>query len=122
VVLHAQLVAGVHLVHYEPGRLEFRPADGAPADLANRLDRALRDWTGERWAVAVSGAPGESTLAEQARDDRQKALAAAAQHPLVRAVIDAFPGAVIRDIRNPLELSRVALAEAPPPSDEEERP
>ena len=103
VVLHGQLMSAVHLVHFEPGRLEFRPHESAPPDLANRLGTALRDWTGERWVVSVSGAEGAPTLNQQARTDRETALAQAAEHPLVKAVMRAFPGAVIRDLRNPLE-------------------
>ncbi|MGK9246636.1 hypothetical protein KXS07_30130 [Inquilinus limosus] len=103
VVLHGQLVSAVHLVHFEPGRLEFRPHLEAPPDLANRLGTALRDWTGERWVVSVSGAEGAPTLSQQARTDRENALAQAAEHPLVKAVMAAFPGAVIRDLRNPLD-------------------
>lgn len=125
VVLHGQLMSAVHLVHFEPGRLEFRPHDSAPPDLANRLGTALRDWTGERWVVSVSGAEGAPTLNQQARTDRENALAQAAEHPLVKAVMSAFPGAVIRDLRNPLEQDEVAgpgaePMPAPDATDEEE--
>ncbi|WP_225768351.1 DNA polymerase III subunit gamma/tau [Inquilinus sp. Marseille-Q2685] len=124
VVLHGQLMSAVHLVHFEPGRLEFRPHDSAPPDLANRLGTALRDWTGERWVVSVSGAEGAPTLTQQARTDRENALAAAAEHPLVKAVMSAFPGAVIRDLRNPLEQDEVAgpAAEPAPDATDEEEP
>jgi DNA polymerase-3 subunit gamma/tau len=103
VVLHGQLMSAVHLVHFEPGRLEFRPHESAPPDLASRLGNALREWTGERWVVDVSGSDGAPTLTQQARTDRENALAQAAEHPMVKAVMSAFPGAVIRDLRNPLE-------------------
>src|SRR3546814_11307316 len=36
-ILHAHLVRDVHVVRYEPGRLEFRPSPQAPRDLANRI-------------------------------------------------------------------------------------
>ncbi|MGL4960377.1 MAG: DNA polymerase III subunit gamma/tau [Inquilinus sp.] len=125
VVLHGQLMSAVHLVHFEPGRLEFRPHVEAPPDLANRLGTALRDWTGERWVVSVSGAEGAPTLNQQARTDRENAMARAAEHPLVKAVMSAFPGAVIRDLRNPVEQDEGPLpgAEpmpAPDATDEEE--
>ncbi|WP_395677409.1 DNA polymerase III subunit gamma/tau [Inquilinus sp.] len=130
VVLHGQLMSAVHLVHFEPGRLEFRPHDSAPPDLANRLGTALRDWTGERWVVSVSGAEGAPTLNQQARTDRENALAQAAEHPMVKAVMSAFPGAVIRDLRNPLEQDGLLLEQdgepapgadpAPDATDEEE--
>ncbi|KGM30063.1 hypothetical protein P409_35320, partial [Inquilinus limosus MP06] len=124
VVLHGQLMSAVHLVHFEPGRLEFRPHDSAPPDLANRLGTALRDWTGERWVVSVSGAEGAPTLTQQARTDRENALAQAAEHPMVKAVMSAFPGAVIRDLRNPLEQDEVAgpAAEPAPDAIDEEEP
>ncbi|MGO1080043.1 DNA polymerase III subunit gamma/tau [Inquilinus sp. CA228] len=124
VVLHGQLMSAVHLVHFEPGRLEFRPHESAPPDLANRLGTALRDWTGERWVVSVSGAEGAPTLNQQARTDRENALARAAEHPLVRAVMSTFPGAVIRDLRNPVEQDDGALPGADPAPDatDEEEP
>ncbi|WP_343716246.1 DNA polymerase III subunit gamma/tau [Inquilinus sp.] len=124
VVLHGQLMSAVHLVHFEPGRLEFRPHVEAPPDLANRLGTALRDWTGERWVVSVSGAEGAPTLTQQARTDRENALAAAAEHPMVKAVMSAFPGAVIRDLRNPLEQDEVVgpAAEPTPDATDEEEP
>ena len=124
VVLHGQLMSAVHLVHFEPGRLEFRPHDSAPPDLANRLGTALRDWTGQRWVVSVSGAEGAPTLTQQARTDRENALAQAAEHPLVKAVMSAFPGAVIRDLRNPLEQDEGAVPGADPAPDaiDEEEP
>ena len=99
VITRAQLRAQMHLVAFEPGRIEFRPADGAPRDLANRLGQRLSEWTGARWVVAVSQAQGEPTLEQQdaSRDSEMKSQVA--QHPLVRAVLDAFPGATIAAVR-----------------------
>ena len=65
-LLRSHLVSNVHLVSFEPGRIEFRPAEGAPRDLANRLGQLLGEWTGMRWVVAVSQAAGAPTLATQA--------------------------------------------------------
>src|SRR3546814_1299268 len=48
-ILHAHLVRDVHVVRYEPGRLEFRPSPQAPRDLANRIGQKLGEWTGRRW-------------------------------------------------------------------------
>ena len=122
VVLHGQLMSAVHLVHFEPGRLEFRPHESAPPDLANRLGTALRDWTGERWVVSISGADGAPTLTQQARTDRENALAQAAEHPMVKAVMAAFPGAAIRDLRNPMEPDGegAVATEASPVADEDD--
>jgi DNA polymerase-3 subunit gamma/tau len=83
----------IHLVHYAPPRLEFRPGPKAPADLAGRLQKRLGDWTGDRWAVVVSSQPGAPTLYETT-------LTGAQAHPLVQAVLAAFPNASIGAVRD----------------------
>jgi DNA polymerase-3 subunit gamma/tau len=101
VILHAHLVGAVHLVQFEPGRIEFRAEPQAPANLANRLAVLLHEWTGRRWVVAVSDQPGAPTLAEHATTVEHAARAEALNHPLVVAVLQAFPGAVIEALRRP---------------------
>ncbi len=112
VITRAQLRSQAHLVLFEPPRIEFRPADNAPRDLASRLGQRLSEWTGMRWVVAISQAAGAPTLEQQdaARDSERRS--AVADHPLVRAVLDAFPGATIAAVRD-----RFAAAE---PAGEEE--
>ncbi len=81
----------VKLANYTPGRIEFEPADGAPADLAARLGRKLQDWTGARWGVSIVSSGGDVTLAE-ARDARKDSLKGQAMaNPVVQAILDAFP-------------------------------
>jgi DNA polymerase-3 subunit gamma/tau len=98
-LLRSHLYAHVHLVRFEPGRIEFRPAVGAPRDLANRLGQLLSGWTRTRWVVSVSSEEGEPTLREQAEAREASLRNEAAQHPLVRAVLEAFPGARIDAVR-----------------------
>ena len=98
-LIRSHLWSHVHLVAFEPGRIELRPQEAAPRDLANRLGQLLGEWTGARWVVAVSQAEGAPTLAE---DEAQRASALrneVAAHPLVRAVLDTFPGATIAAVR-----------------------
>ena len=99
-ILQAHLKNNVHLVRFEPGRIEFRPDEHAPRTLANRLGALLSEWTGRRWVVAISSEPGEPTLAQQesAADRRERAEVTA--HPLVQAAMAAFPGATIEAIRD----------------------
>jgi DNA polymerase-3 subunit gamma/tau len=118
IVLHGQLFSAVRPVRFEWGRFEFQPTVEAPPDLAQRLDRALREWTGERWMVSVVSAPGAPTLAEAALAERQRAFQEARHHPVVRAVLEAFPGAEIRDVRNPLQEAADAVAAAEAPAEE----
>jgi DNA polymerase III subunit gamma/tau len=98
-LLHSHLWSHVHLVHFEPGRMEFRPAAGAPRDLANRLGLLLREWTGIRWMIAVSEAEGEPTLREQEEGRDRDLRNEVASHPLVQAVLKTFPGATITAVR-----------------------
>jgi DNA polymerase-3 subunit gamma/tau len=99
-LIRSHLREHVHLIAFEPGRIEFRPSDGAPSNLANRISQLLGEWTGERWLVARSeAAPGDPTLREQEerreRDQRNEVV----RHPLVQAVLETFPGATIAAIR-----------------------
>jgi len=114
-LLRLHLWAHCHLVSFEPGRIEFRPAEGAPRDLANRLMQLLGEWTGTHWVVAVSQAEGEPTLAEQATQRDGELRNEVAGHPLVRAVLDTFPGATIAAVRE-------RFAAAGPASEADEAP
>ena len=79
----------------------MRPIEGAPRDLTNKLGELLGEWTGRRWVVSVSGEPGEPTLEEQAEARAAIVKSEAARHPLVRAVLEAFPGARIEACARP---------------------
>ncbi|QIE57642.1 DNA polymerase III subunit gamma/tau [Pikeienuella piscinae] len=103
----------VHLVRYAPGRIEFAPAERAPADLAQVLGARLTAWTGARWMVAVTREPGEATISEARRAAERAAVEAVAAHPLVAAALAAFPGARIAAIRDPVQ------ADAAPAPDED---
>ena len=65
IALKSALERDLRLVRFEEGRIEFALAEGASRDLPNDLKRALDDWTGRRWAVALSSEPGAATLHEQ---------------------------------------------------------
>ena len=99
-VLSAMLSGSVHLVHFEPGRIEFRPQANTPGDLAQRVGRLLSEWTGRRWMVTASNQPGQPTLREQGVAAEQQRREDAAAHPLVQAVLAAFPGATIEAVRD----------------------
>ena len=99
-LLHAHLVHSVHPVRIAPGRIELRPRADAPRDLAQQLVALLQQATGARWTVSLVNAGGEPTLAEQGRAAEQDRLALARSHPLVQAVLLAFPGATIEMVRD----------------------
>jgi DNA polymerase-3 subunit gamma/tau len=116
-ILHTQLRHNVHLVGCEPGRLEIRPDENAPRDLASRVGTLLSEWTGRRWVVSVSGEAGEPTLAQQAEAARRHEHEAAARHPLVRAAQKAFPGAKITRVEPSPRAGLETDAPTPAPDD-----
>lgn len=103
----------LRLAKYSPGRIEFQPTDDAPRDLAARLSARLQGWTGARWAVSVVGSGGAATIAETRDSAEAEAKARVMdQNPLVQAVLATFPGATIREIRQPqVEAAAEALPE-----------
>jgi len=100
-LLHGHLLHSVHLVRFAPPVIELRPQPDAPRDLASRLGALLQKATGTRWTIALSAAAGEPTLAEQGSEADRGRLADAGQHPLVLAILEAFPGARIEAVRDP---------------------
>jgi DNA polymerase-3 subunit gamma/tau len=100
-ILAVALRNHVSLVRFEPGRIEFRPHSSAPNDLAQKVGRLLGEWTGRRWVVTVNTTdPAEPTLAEQDIIAENKRRQDAANHPLVQAIMAAFPGASIEVVRD----------------------
>jgi len=99
-MLHAHLLHSVHLVRFAPPVIELRPQPEAPRDLASRLAAILSEVTGTRWTIALSAATGEPTIAEQGSAADTERKTAAADHPLVRAIMAAFPGARIDTVHD----------------------
>jgi DNA polymerase III subunit gamma/tau len=117
--LLVEVETNLRLARFAPGRIEFEPTPRAAPDLASRLGQRLQGWTGTRWAVSVVSSGGAPTIAE-ARDEQQDlARAEAALNPLVQAVMAAFPGAKISEIRTPQALVAQAAADALPEVEDE---
>jgi DNA polymerase-3 subunit gamma/tau len=99
-ILCGHLVADVHLVRFERGHIELRLGQKAPADLPRQLSRFLTDHTGLRWLVTVSREEGAASLRDQRREAESARFEQAVKHPLVEAVLTAFPGAVVEEVRD----------------------
>ncbi len=106
----------MHLVRLESGLLEFRPNAAAPRTLAGDLQQKLNAWTGQRWSVSIAREGGAPTLAEQRKAARTARLESVAQEPMVRAVLDRFPGAEIVAVRD--VVAEEVAAPAPDAGDE----
>ena len=99
-MLHAHLLHSTHLVRFAPPVIELRTEPDAPRDLAPKLAALLSNATGARWTIALSTAAGEPTLAEQGNAADAVRREAAADHPLIRAIMAAFPGARIDQVHD----------------------
>ena len=119
-LLRSHLWSHLHLVHFEPGRIEVRPASGAPRDLTNRLGQLLSEWTGNRWLIAISEAEGEPTLREREERRERDLRNEVTSHPLVKAVLETFPGATIAAVRERFAAVEPNEDQAPPEGLDEE--
>jgi DNA polymerase-3 subunit gamma/tau len=99
-ILKVQIENNVHLVRLEPGLLEFRPSPAAPRTLAGDLQQKLNQWTGQRWNISIAREGGAPTLSEQRKAAKTARIESVAQEPMVRAVLDRFPGAEIVAVRD----------------------
>ncbi|MFB9969392.1 DNA polymerase III subunit gamma/tau [Pseudoroseomonas cervicalis] len=115
-MLHAHLLHSVHLVNFALGRIEFRQDPRAPRDLAAQLSALLAEQTGTRWTISLSNAEGEPTLAQQRSHIASERLEIAKSHPLVQAILLAFPGAQADALRDDT-LDDYGLPPAPEPED-----
>lgn len=93
VMTRLALEADVRLVRIEDGRLELALEPSASRSLINDLGRKLEQWTGRRWTVIVSNAPGEPTLRQQSMAQQNERERAAENDPRVQEVLARFPGA-----------------------------
>ena len=114
-MLHAHLLHSVHLVRFAPPVIELRPQAEAPKDLSSKLAALLSELTGTRWTIAVSREAGEPTIAEQGNAADTARKTAAADHPLVQAILAAFPGARIDTVHDKTADAYGLPIPSPPP-------
>ncbi|SDG61084.1 DNA polymerase III subunit gamma/tau [Pelagibacterium luteolum] len=94
-------------VAFEVGRIEVALTPTANPSIVSALSAKLKDWTGRPWMVTVSSQKVEApTLREarQAQEDNQRNEAL--EDPLVKAVMETFPGAKLVNVK-----TRAALEE-----------
>jgi len=92
IVLADHLKRHVHLVRFDIGLIEFNPGKLAPKDLSGQVGKLLTQWTGQRWVVSVVNAAGAPTLHDQEMEQ-------AKADPVVKSILEAFPGAIIETVR-----------------------
>ncbi|MCX7285352.1 MAG: DNA polymerase III subunit gamma/tau [Novosphingobium sp.] len=86
---------GVRVVELRQGLLRYQLVPGLPGDPVADIRRALNTVTGEAWTIERAEGEAAPSLEEAKAAKAAAADAAMKQNPLVRAALEAFPGAVI---------------------------
>ena len=107
--LAADIRQFVHLVGLDAGqkrRIEFSLVPDAPKTLAGEIQTELGKLSGERWFVSVTSKKGAPPLIEQERQEREAYMREVEAHPLIRQIMDSFPGTKI-ETTFPLENTKI---------------
>ena len=86
-------------VSFKPGAIVYESVLGAPIELARKLSARLREWTGRTWLIAANGQGGAETVIEIQKKARAAERAEVEANPFVQAVLQAFPGAKLGEIK-----------------------
>ena len=98
-LLAAMIRTHVRLVRMQPGLLEISLTDGAPETLPGDMARQLTRWTETRWMVSLSDGAGGQTISEERQAARQKQRDELAETPVIKSILETFPGAEIESVR-----------------------
>lgn len=120
VLLKLALEGQMRPVSFEQGKIEVALTEGADPGMIATLSARLQLWTGQRWLVMVSTKPPEGmTIRQEVEQRKQQAQQAAHDDPLVKAILETFPGAKIVNVSVRDDAS-AATDDAPPPPPEED--
>jgi DNA polymerase III subunit gamma/tau len=98
--LKSEIERYVRPIRVALGQIEMAMEPGAPQGLPGELSRKLEAWTGRRWIISVAKEGGEKPLAFQRKQARETAFQEARELAAVQAILKAFPGAEITDVRD----------------------
>ena len=117
IALKYEIERYVRPISFRSGAVEFEPAPGAPSNLAQRLSARLKEWTGQPWLVATDARGGAETLADRQSRDRAKVRDEVLSEPFVQAVLAAFPGTEVVEVR---QMETPAVAQPDPEAGDDE--
>ena len=121
VLVKLALESQMRPVSFEQGRIEVALADGADPGMIATLSARLQLWTGQRWLVNVSSNPPEGLTVRQEVEQRQQAAQAAAHDdPLVKAILETFPGAKVVNVKVRDDAAAIEPDLPPPPPEEDD--
>lgn len=85
---------------FDPPHLTVHLNKKAPKDFPQQLHQLLKKKKNEDWTIAISDEMGQPTLHERERQIMEKRQQAILQEPLVKMIMEAFPGTTLieRDV------------------------
>ena len=96
VLLKTALETQMRPVTFRERAIEVALVPGADVSIIQTLSARLKLWTGQTWGVSVSRAPAEGPTIRDVREQHKaKADAEAADDPLVKAILERFPGSKV---------------------------
>ncbi|MDB5474361.1 MAG: polymerase subunit gamma/tau [Devosia sp.] len=120
VLVRLALEGQMRPVSFEQGRIEVALLEDTDPGIIATLSARLQAWTGQRWLVNVSSKPPQGLTLRQEQEQRKEAAHAAAhEDPLVKAILDTFPGAKLVNV-TVRDDAAAALPDVPPVPIEEE--
>ena len=96
VLLKTALEQQMRPVSFRERSLQVELVEGADAGMVQVLAKRLREWTGQAWGVSVAARATSGPTIRDVKDQHQaKAEAAAVDDPLVKAILEMFPGSKV---------------------------
>ncbi|MCS6761377.1 MAG: DNA polymerase III subunit gamma/tau [Candidatus Devosia symbiotica] len=121
VLVKLALEGSMRPISFERGRIEVVLLDGTNPGIIATLSARLQAWTGERWLVMVSNKSPEGLTVRQETEQRKQAdHAVAHEDPLVRAILETFPGAKVVNVKVRDDAAIVENAPSPSPEEDDE--
>jgi DNA polymerase-3 subunit gamma/tau len=113
ILLKTALEQQMRPVAFREKSIEVALIDGADPGIIQTLSRRLREWTGQTWGVSVSTRPATGPTMRDIKDQHaEKAKVEAAGDPLVRAIMDMFPGSTVKVTLREEQIPDTAYEEA----------
>ena len=96
VVLKIALETKMRPVSFREKAIEVALVEGTDPSIIQTLSARLREWTGQTWGVSVSRAAASGPTIRDVKAQHEAAVKAeATEDPLVKAILESFPGATL---------------------------
>jgi len=96
IVLKIALETQMRPVAFREKSIEVALVEGADPAIIQTLSARLKLWTGQIWGISVSRVPASGPTIRDVKDQfKEQAKADATDDPLVKAILDKFPGSKV---------------------------